>query len=228
MYQIFALSALCTISRYQNVRFWHHFAKHFSHLRICGSYNSSDIAVLVTHTVSAPLCYFFSNQLVQWFSVDQLILKFSAGRIGCLHKNKKTFFVFFADIDERIHPVRTKVWVHCCKVLIKWNVLFASHFNASQMSHCIRCGSRTDISTFDISDHHQIFGFTVIHCLFERLDSRNSELLIHRDLRLHCRNQIICLVHNLFVKLPDCFCRPFQCLSEFSKCFFLHVLRNVV
>ena len=136
--------------------------------------------------------------------------------------------MLFADIDERIHPVRTKVWVHCCKVLIKWNVLFASHFNASQMSHCICCGCRTDISTLDISDHHQVFGLTIIHCLFERLDPRHSKLLIHGDLRLYCRDQIIRLVHDFFIELPDCFCCSFQSLPEFSKCFFLYVLRNVV
>ena len=59
-------------------------------------------------------------------------------------------------------------------------------------------------------------------------DLNDVEMLIHGYLRFYCRNQVISLIDNFFVKLPDRFCRTFQCLSKFVKCFLLDMFRYII
>ena len=95
------------------------------------------------------------------------------------------------------------------------------------MSDCISCGCRSDIASFDIADHNKIFGFTVIYGLFKGHKTRNTELLVHGDLWFYCRDQVIHMVYDLFVILPDGFCCSFQCLTVFFKCTFLDMSRYI-
>ena len=100
-----------------------------------------------------------------------------------------------------------------------------NNLNLSQMSNCIGCRCRSDITSLDITDHNQIFGFTVINRFLVCNQSRDTKLLIHGDLWFYCRDQIICCIYNSFVILPDSFCSTFQCLSKFRKCFLLNMIR---
>ena len=40
------------------------------------------------------------------------------------------------------------------KSSVKAGIAFGAHLNMSQMSHCVCCRSRADISSFNISDHY--------------------------------------------------------------------------
>ena len=206
MYQILALSSLCTITRYQNERFRHHFTKNFSLLRIRCSDNCSNIAVGISHTFASPLCYLFTNQFIQRTTVDQTILELSAGWIGGLYENKDSFLFFFAYIHKRLDTIGSQIWIYCSKILIKTGICFACDLYFSEMSGRIGCGCGTDIPTLYISDHNQIFLVAVIYRLLECRYTGHTKLLIHRDLRLHCRNQVVCCINNSFIVLPDGFC----------------------
>ena len=80
-YEICTLSSLCTITWYQNEGFRHYLSKRLAHLRVCCTDNRSNVAVLISHAGIRPLCYLFSYQLIQRLSIDQAILKLSAGRV---------------------------------------------------------------------------------------------------------------------------------------------------
>ena len=56
--------------------------------RISGTYHGADIAVGIPHALFSPFYDLLSNQFIQRFSIDLLILELSAGWIGCLHQDK--------------------------------------------------------------------------------------------------------------------------------------------
>ena len=228
MNKVSTFSPLCTVSRYKNKRLRHQLTKHFSHFRISSANYSTYITIFFTHVVFSPLSNLFANPFVQRTSVDQAILELSTGRIRSFNKNKQTFFFFFTYFDKRSDTVRSHVWIQCCKVLIKSCIFLRTNLYMSEMSDCIRCGCRTDITTFDITNHNKIFGFAVIYSLFVCLQSRNSKLFIHGNLRLHSGNKIICCINDSFIELPDCFCCSFQSLTKLHKCLFLNMFRNIV
>ena len=153
-----------------------------------------------------PLCYLFTNQFIQRTTVDQTILELSAGWIGGLYENKDSFLFFFAYIHKRLDTIGSQIWIYCSKILIKTGICFASDLYFSEMSGRIGCGCGTDIPTLYISDHNQIFLVAVIYRLLECRYTCHTKLLIHRDLRLHCRNQVVCCIDNSFIVLPDGFC----------------------
>ena len=47
---------------------------------------------------------------------------------------KSTLLFFFADINERIDTVRTKVWIDSSKILIKSSVFLTSYLNFAKVS----------------------------------------------------------------------------------------------
>ena len=145
MYQILALSSLCTITRYQNERFRHHFTKNFPLLRIRCSDNCSNIAVGISHTFASPLCYLFTNQFIQRTTVDQTILELSAGWIGGLYENKDSFLFFFAYIHKRLDTIGSQIWIYCSKILIKTGICFACDLYFSEMSGRINTSSVADL-----------------------------------------------------------------------------------
>ena len=85
----------------------------------------------------------------------------------------------------------------------------------SQMPHRVSLRGGADISPLDVSDHHKILLLAVIHSALECDKTGNPELLIHGNLRLHCRYQIINVIHDLLVELKDRLPGPFQRLSVF-------------
>ena len=139
MNQIFSFSTLCTVSRNQNVGFRHYFTKDFSHLRISSSHNCSDVAIIITHAVCSPLGNLFSDQFVKRTAIDQPILEFSTGWIGCLNKDKKTFLLFFTYFDKWLYSVRSKIRIHSSEIFIERYIGFASYLNFSKMSNSICC-----------------------------------------------------------------------------------------
>ena len=165
--------------------------------------------------------------LVQWFAVNETILELTAGRIGCFYKDEQTLFLLFTHICKWFDSIGTKVWVYGCEIFIKCTVCLASYLDFSKMSGCISCGSRTDISTLYITDHYQIFLMTIINGFLECFQTFHTKLLIHGDLRLYCRDQIVSAVDDLLVVLPDGICGTFQCLSILIKRFFLNMLRYI-
>ena len=96
------------------------------------------------------------------------------------------------------------------------------------MTNCICCRCGTDITSFDITDHNQIFGFTILNRFLVCDQSRDTKLLIHGDLWFHCRDQIKGRIHDSFVILPDCFCSALQSLPKLCKSLFLDMLRNII
>ena len=95
------------------------------------------------------------------------------------------------------------------------------------MSDRIGFGSGTDIAALYIADDNQSFFPAVIYRTLIYEEPFNAELFIHRNLRLHRRNQIADMVYNLFVESPDSFRRPFHCFAVFRKSLLLQMLRNI-
>ena len=95
------------------------------------------------------------------------------------------------------------------------------------MTGCICGRSRTDIASFDISNHNKSFFLAVINGFLECDQPGNPELFIHGNLRFYSRNQIKRCIYNGFIKLPDCFCCSFQCFTIFFKSCFLNLLWNI-
>ena len=96
------------------------------------------------------------------------------------------------------------------------------------MAHRICGRSGTNVAALDIADDYQVFGFAVIDGLLICLQALDTELLIHGDLRLYRRNQVVGLVHDLLVELPDGLCCSLQGLAVLRERLLLDVLRNVV
>ena len=111
----------------------------------------------------APCVYLFSYPLIQRTTVDQTILEFSTGWIGCFYQDKQTFVFFFADLDERFDAVRTEIRIDRSEILIKSCELLGTYFYFSQMTYRVGLGSRTDISTFYITDNYQSFFMAVLN-----------------------------------------------------------------
>ena len=227
MYQVLALSSLGSVAGHQDIGFGHDLAQHLTHLWIGGSYHCAHITVLFAHQLRSPGGHLLAHQLIEGTALDLLILEFAAGGIGSLHKNENTLLLFFAHIQEGIHSVRPKIGIHGHKVLPKGHILLTSYFHPSQMSYRVSRGRRTNVSTLDVTDHHQSLFLAVLHRLLESHKSRDPELLIHGDLRLYRRDQIPGLVHDLLVKLPDGFRRALQCLSVLGKSFLLYLFRHI-
>ena len=207
MNQVFSFSALRTVPRYQNEGLRHYFTKNLALFRIGGTYYSSDIAVTVTHVVFAPLSNLLTYHLIQRFSIDQLILKLTAGWVGSLYKDEETFLLLFADINERFHTVRSQIWINRGKILVKACIGFASYMHLSKMAGCISCRSGTDVTTFNITDHYQIFGFTVVYSFLICFQALDAKLLVHGMLR-HIRKHRVKSYHDrclCFLNLVDQF-----------------------
>ena len=71
------------------------------------------------------------------------------------------------------------------------------------MAYCVSCGGGADIASLDVADDYQIFFLTIIDGLLESDETFDTELLVHGDLRFHRRDQVINMVDDLFVVLPD-------------------------
>ena len=228
MNEVFSFSALCTVARYQDVGFRHYLTQHLAHLRVRSADNSSHIAVIIAHVLLAPRGNLLADPLIQRTSVDDAVLELAAGRGRGFYQNKDTFFLLFADLDERFYAVRSKIRIDSCKILMESGVGFASHLHVAEVADCIRLRSRTDIASFDIADDNETLFLAVGNGLLIRCHSRNAELLIHGNLRFYSRNQIVCCVDNRFIELPNGLCSSFECLSVLGKCLFLYVLRHIV
>ena len=94
----------------------------------------------------APCGNLFADPLIQRASVDQPVLELSAGRIGGFYQDKQSFLLLLADLDKRLHSVRTEIWIHRREILMKSGVGPGADLNVSQMSHCIGLGGRSDVS----------------------------------------------------------------------------------
>ena len=156
MRQILALAALGSVARHQDVRLRHHLAHHLADLRIGRAHYRAHIAVVLAHALRAPLGHLFSHILIQRPLQYQPILKFPAGRIGGLYKDKDTLLFLLADLDEGIDPVGAQVGIDRGKIFVKGDVFFASHPDFAQMPDGIRRRGGTDVPPLDIADDHQI------------------------------------------------------------------------
>ena len=176
----------------------------------------------------APLGNFLANPLIERTSVNHSVLEFSAGRIRGFYQYKNTLIFFFTYINKWLHTIRTQIWIYCSKIFVKSCIFLTSYLHLSQMSYCISCRSRTDISTFDITDHYQTFLLTVIYCIFVCHHSGNSKLLVHGNLWFHCRYQITDCIYNSLIILPDCFSCTFQSFSQLPESFILDMLWDII
>ena len=79
------------------------------------------------------------------------------------------------------------------------------------MCLCVGGGCRTDITALYITDDDQ----TLLSAVFDGpvigRQPRQSELLIHGDLRLHGGNNIVHCIYNGLVELPDSLCSRPKC-----------------
>ena len=227
MYQIRCLSALCTVARNKDERLRHDFTQYLSHLRISRTYDRADVAVLISHALSSPLGNLLTYELVERTAIDQLILELAAGWIGCLYENEESLLFSLAHLEKRLDAIRAEVWIHGRKVLAERSCHHCADLHLTKMCCCISCGGRADIPTLHITDHNESFFVAVVHRSLKSCKTRNSELLIHRNLRLHCRDQIIYFIYNRLIVLPYSLGRTFQRLAIFLKCSCLYLFRNI-
>ena len=231
MHQICALTALCAISRHQNIGFRHDLTQDLPLLRISGAHHGSYITVGIAHAGCAPGCHLLSHDLIKrpvrtLHTSYQPVLKLPAAGIGRLHQNKKTFLLFLTHLDKRLHPIGTKIGVHRHKIFVKSSAHGTAHLHLSQMAHRIGFRCRTDITALDITDDHQPFLLTIFHGLLEGDKPFHAELLIHGDLRLHRRDQIVDGIHDRLVIQPDRLCRSLHRLPVLRISLLLYMLRH--
>ena len=81
-FQSLSGTALRTITRYQNICLWHQFTKYLTHFRIRSTNHAANIAIGISHALLAPFYHFLSYQFIQRLAIDELILKFTTGRVG--------------------------------------------------------------------------------------------------------------------------------------------------
>ena len=85
MNQILALSALCSIAWNQNICLGHKLTQYLAHFRISSTYNGTNIAVGITHSLFAPLGNLLTNPLIERSAVNETILEFAAAWIRSLY-----------------------------------------------------------------------------------------------------------------------------------------------
>ncbi len=207
--QIGALTSLRPITRHQDIAFGHQAAQRLSHLRIRRPDNGPDITVRVAHAAFGPFGNLFPDPLIERPAVRNPILKLAARRVRRLHQHKNPLLFLSAHVQKRLYAVRPQIRVHRRKILVKRRVFLLPHLHLSQMPRGISGGSRADIAALYIADHNQILFVAVIHRPPEHRKPRQPKLLVHGNLRLHRRNQIIHGVHNRLIKLPDRLGSPF-------------------
>ena len=191
----------------------HQLTKHLRLLRIGCSDHCSHIAVRAVHRLLAPLTDLFSDHLVHMTAVLGLnVLKLSARGIGGLYQNKDALVLLIADIHKRFDSICSKIRIYGCKILIKRTDSVSADLNSSKVSSRICLRGRSDVSALHVTDHNQPLFLTVANRLPVCDHPRNSELLIHRNLRLHRRNQVCNRIHNLLVEAPDRLCRSAKIL----------------
>ena len=66
-----------------------------------------------------------------------------------------------------------------------------------------------NIGKVDLLPSKKTLTVAEVNLLIERKDECLAKLLIHCNLWLDCRYNIINIIYNRLVKLPDCFCRTF-------------------
>ena len=97
----------------------------------------------------------------------------------------------------------------------------------ADMRRGIRRGGGTDIPSLRIADHEKSLLLTVADGSLVYFKSFDPKLLIHGDLRLYRWNNVIDMVHDFFIKLPDGLRCAFQCLTKLIKCLSCHMLRYI-
>ena len=207
MNEVCALAALRAIAGHQNEALWHHLAKELTLLGIGCANHRADIAVGIAHALCAPLCHLLADDLIQGLTVHDAILELSAGRIGGLHQNEDTLLLFLTNLHEGLHAVASKVGIHGHEILIKAVERIRSHADLAEMSDRIRFRSGSNVAALDVADHDKSLFLTVVHSLLEGNQSGDPKLLIHGDLRLYGRHQVINGIHDALIILPDGFCR---------------------
>jgi hypothetical protein len=95
------------------------------------------------------------------------------------------------------------------------------------MSGGISCRCGADVSSLHVADDHQALLPAVVHGPLIYDQSLDPKLLVHGNLGLHRRDQIIGMVHDLFVKLPHCLSRTLQSLAVFLQGAFPDMLRDI-
>ena len=106
-------------------------------------------------------------------------------------------------VTENCQNCLGKACINACKFGAIEPGRLRSHIDLSKM--CNRIGSRCGayITPLDISYNNKVLLLCIFNSTIKRSKTRNSELLIHGNLWLHGRDDIVCLINYLLVKLPD-------------------------
>jgi hypothetical protein len=184
----------------------HQFTKYLTHFRIRSTNHAANIAIGISHALLTPFYHFLSYQFIQRLAIDELILKFTTGRVGRLYQYKDSFIFLFADIEKWINTIASQIRINRNKILIKGCIGLRPYLHFTNMSYriCSRC--RPDISALNITNNNKTFLLTIVNCFLECCQTWNTKLLVHSDLWLYCRDQIMCCIYDSLVKLPNCLC----------------------
>ena len=162
--------------------------------------------------------------LVKRSAVNQSVLKLAAAWIGRLYQKKQSFLLFLTDINKRLHAINAKIRINRHKILAKARIHIRPDLHLTQMCRRICRRGRTNITALNITNDNQPFFLTIIDRSLKHRKSWNPKLLIHRNLRLYRRNQIVNIINNFLIKKPNRFCRPLKRLALFFKRRFLDML----
>ena len=213
--KVLRLASLCPVARHKDIGMRHQLPRYLPLLRIGSSHYGSHIAVGSVHGVLSPLTHLVGHMLVQRSAVHQPVLKLPAGGIGGLHQHEYPSVTSVAHIHEGLHSVAPKIGIHCGEILVEGLQLLLSDLYLTQMSYGVGLRGGAYIASLHVTDHDQSLFMTVVHRLLVCRKSRDAELLVHRYLRLHRRDQIICGIHDGFVERQHGFRRCIETLSLF-------------
>ena len=129
---------------------------------------------------------------------------------------------------QGLYAIGSQIGIYRQEFCIKGRAHAVSNLYLAQVSCCIGCRGRTDIASLCITDNKKSLILAIANGFLIYLQSFNTELLIHGNLRLYRRNQIKSVIHNLLIEIPDRICRSLQSLTEVSERLFQNMLRNII
>ena len=197
------------------------------HLRVGRADHRTDIGPRALHEGLAPGGGEIRDPRIERLAVNQLILQLAARRIRSLDEHKNTLVTASADLKERLYAVAAEVGVHGRHIRVKGEELLLADGDAAEVSLRIRRRGRTDVAALHIGNHDEPELLRKANGLFIGDEAGNSELLVHRNLRLHGRNQICRRLEDGLVKAPAGLGRSLQIFALFGKRGFFYLVRNI-
>ncbi len=197
--------------------------------RMRRAHNCQHIRVSVFPSeILTPLLQKSADDLIEGLPLRpcRKVLNLTASGIGCLDQHHDSLIILLHRSEIRLHGFHTQIRIQRYKVLMKNLVFLILYRRASDMSRRVSLRRGSDVTALDVAYNDQSLGAGIFYRPYICRHTSRAIHLIHGNLRLDCRNQIIDRVNDLLVETEKGFRRAFRRLSVLRVCFLLNVFRN--